>query len=205
MKVLTRMVLYGNNVLMYQRRRYFLCIPFLYWWSDWYPLNNELHQKDLTIEKHVDKLKRLLQDRDDIESHLKEKIKELGGRHVSETFNVKTNEFWFRKHANLSPVDGKWRSMLNSKLFKPGTSGVAHTVRERANLPDHPNSHRGKSAYVAKDYAQFSGHINVDSDVEHVIEFKEPSQNRSKNNSRKRRQGESPEDHEARLREMDSN
>ncbi len=197
MKILVRKKLYGNNTIMLQRVYYLLFIFPV--WRDWKALNNELNSKDATIVKMVEKLKKAIEERQGIEAMLKAEVKEMNGRYLSEPTPFMTKEFWFKRHPDLAPIDGKlWRYLINPKAM--GEKGAG--IREKMGLETRKSS---TAAYIPKDLEKFGIALENDGDFDAVIPFNEPKQNSNKQkSSRKKRPGESSQEHQDRLNNMDN-
>ncbi len=198
MRILVRKKLYGNNTIMLQRVYYLLFIFPV--WRDWKALNNELNSKDASIVKMVEKLKKAIEERQGIEAMLKAEVKEMNGRYLSEPTPYLTKEFWFKRHHDLPPVDGKlWRYLINPKAM--GEKGAG--IREKMGLETRKTS---TAAYIPKDLEKFGIAIENEQDFDAVIPFNEPKESsNNKRSSRKKRPGESSQEHQARLKEMDEN
>jgi len=190
----------GDDIIMLQRRKYLLPLPWFYVWKDWKCLNDPIHEKELLLVKLVKQVEQVLNDIDSIKKTLKAESAELGNHYESRPLNFKTDEWFFKKHEPLSPVPRKdWEYAIHPKLLNKVFSSV-QTTREKVGAEER---HVVKSAgFLHPDVQNHKIHMDVSSEMP-MIPYRPPdSGNEGNKKDRKRRPGESDQDYQARMREM---
>lgn len=227
MKVLVRARILNGGELMLQRKALggFWTILFLFplrivWkgpWRDWKLLDNEKYEKEFKIAKKLDEVKKLMVELKEIEAYLEREKKDVKSAirnrldyGEEQWITVKRKDQFYKRYPDINfdkKEDTKWRSMLSDKAL--GKAKPPNT-RSHMNIPDHPLGMRGTTGYMSeKDAKNYSLSVKFDDDdLDSIISYRPPS-NKGNNNSngnkgsRKRRPNESPEEHQARLDEMD--
>lgn len=216
----------NNNEVMLQRssmpfilKVLVLPIPLLWWmfawdwWRDWQLRNNELYETEHKIAKKVEDIEKLLEKRKRLQATLKQELKEIDDskryrRGESEPWLMEVklkDRLFFTRYPDLDPPEGSWRKMLDKKFVedKPKPTGL----REKLGASAHPMS-SGVTGYVLDESHSIRiGEGDSELPVDSVRVFKEPNKKSGSNNGnrnwRKRRQNESPEEHQERLRQAD--
>lgn len=188
----------------------------LFWfdyWRDWKLINNTLYENEQNIARHVAKIEKLLDERKIIKATLKQEKKEIddskryrSGESAPWFMEVGFSDWlFFKRYPDLDPPEGSWRKLLDKSVLddKPKATGI----RDRLGIDAHPQS-SDVTAYTLDDCKS----LKLGGNFDEVLTFKDnqgksqKSNNGSKRNGnwRKRRQGESPEEHQERLDLADS-
>ena len=182
------------------------------WWRDWQLINNDLYRCEHKTAKKLAEVEKHLEERKKLQATLKQELKEIED---SKRFRRGESEPWlmevkfldkliFKRYPDLDPPEGSWRKMLDKKFVedKPKPTGL----REKMGASPHPMS-SGITGYVLEESHTLRIGDGDEMSPDSVRVFREPNKKSNSNNGnrnwRKRRQGESPEEHQERLRQAD--
>lgn len=198
--ILVRKFVNNAKEVMLQKRSY----GFL--WRDWRLLDSRLYAKEQELADCCDQIRKLLNERKEILDWLTAEKKEISDSKkyrlgVSEPYelNRKDTEKLFPKMLPAGPVDGRWREVLNPKLL--GEKKKPSNLREEMGIPDYKKPNQ--TAYIPEQLSDYKLAIEFGEEMD-VMPFREPKQQQSSKSARKKRPGESQEDHQARLNRMDN-
>ena len=221
-KVSVRKVRHGDSIYL-ERRRYIFFglfqIPFLH--KRWKPLDNSYIKLYYELNKTTDKLKNLLFQLKENKELFSRERKEMGKSLETEWFDYplgKSESLKIEKILEEPPLT--WMKLINPKFLKNldrssnsenecDIDNIRDSMRLDMNISEESKVSEDlpRAARTVYHDEKMSPHAMVLTDLENAdgaMAFRKPDNKKGKANERKRRPGETPEEHKIRLAVLDA-
>jgi hypothetical protein len=163
-------------------------------WIRWDIRENELYKKEGEINKAISKLEKLIKERDELESHLKDRkklLKDYQGR-STQPFTKKVtffDKYFGAPKPNIDAIKSKYKDKL--KVLSGATKNLRMEWRLKKGLSAHPydkpDKAEGKtSVFTSADFVPILSNYSKEEGglFDHIMPFKEPQKNNGNNNQK---------------------